>query len=155
MGRRVALAIIAMPAIVRTTEDMLRIVPGSLREAGAALGAPMSKVITNITWRAVRRAAAAPVYRADDGPETRGDPAGRARFGARSHLDRQDRGSHRAVASEFTIAIVTHNMQQAARISQFTAFMYLGELVEFGPTNKIFMNPSKKQTQDYINGRFG
>jgi phosphate transport system ATP-binding protein len=57
--------------------------------------------------------------------------------------------------SEFTIVIVTHNMQQAARISQFTAFMYLGELVEFGPTNKMFMNPTKKQTQDYITGRFG
>ncbi|MGX7708326.1 phosphate ABC transporter ATP-binding protein PstB [Methylobacterium sp. Gmos1] len=56
---------------------------------------------------------------------------------------------------EFTIAIVTHNMQQAARISQFTAFMYLGELVEFGPTNRLFMNPSKRQTQDYITGRFG
>jgi len=57
--------------------------------------------------------------------------------------------------SEFTIVIVTHNMQQAARISQFTAFMYLGELVEFGPTTRMFMNPVKKQTQDYITGRFG
>ena len=57
--------------------------------------------------------------------------------------------------TEFTIVIVTHNMQQAARISQFTAFMYLGEVIEFGPTNKMFMNPSKKQTQDYITGRFG
>jgi phosphate transport system ATP-binding protein len=57
--------------------------------------------------------------------------------------------------SEFTIAIVTHNMQQAARISQFTAFMYLGELIEFGPTNRLFMNPTKRQTQDYITGRFG
>src|SRR5918995_1416911 len=57
--------------------------------------------------------------------------------------------------SEFTIVIVTHNMQQAARISQFTAFMYLGELVEFGPTTRMFMNPGKKQTQDYITGRFG
>jgi phosphate transport system ATP-binding protein len=57
--------------------------------------------------------------------------------------------------SEFTIVIVTHNRQQAARISQFTAFMYLGELVEFGPTTKMFMNPSKTQTQDYITGRFG
>ncbi|MFE1602717.1 phosphate ABC transporter ATP-binding protein PstB [Methylobacterium sp. ID0610] len=56
---------------------------------------------------------------------------------------------------EFTIAIVTHNMQQAARISQFTAFMYLGELVEVGPTNRLFMNPAKRQTQDYITGRFG
>ncbi|AWN48742.1 phosphate ABC transporter ATP-binding protein [Methylobacterium terrae] len=57
--------------------------------------------------------------------------------------------------TEFTIAIVTHNMQQAARISQFTAFMYLGELVEYGPTNRLFMNPTKRQTQDYITGRFG
>ncbi|WP_420102599.1 phosphate ABC transporter ATP-binding protein PstB [Bosea sp. (in: a-proteobacteria)] len=57
--------------------------------------------------------------------------------------------------SDFTIAIVTHNMQQAARISQYTAFMYLGEVVEFAPTNTIFMNPSKKQTQDYVTGRFG
>ncbi|MBV9076592.1 MAG: phosphate ABC transporter ATP-binding protein PstB [Methylobacteriaceae bacterium] len=57
--------------------------------------------------------------------------------------------------SEFTIAIVTHNMQQAARISQYTAFMYLGELIEFGPTNQIFMNPGKKQTHDYVTGRFG
>jgi phosphate transport system ATP-binding protein len=56
---------------------------------------------------------------------------------------------------EFTIVIVTHNMQQAARISQYTAFMYLGELIEFGPTTRIFMNPDKKQTQDYITGRFG
>jgi phosphate transport system ATP-binding protein len=57
--------------------------------------------------------------------------------------------------ADFTIAIVTHNMQQAARISQFTAFMYLGELVEFGETARLFMNPGKRQTQDYITGRFG
>ncbi|GJE11389.1 MULTISPECIES: phosphate ABC transporter ATP-binding protein PstB [Methylobacterium] len=56
---------------------------------------------------------------------------------------------------EFTIVIVTHNMQQAARISQFTAFMYLGQLVEFGPTNRMFMNPAERRTQDYITGRFG
>lgn len=56
---------------------------------------------------------------------------------------------------DFTIVIVTHNMQQAARISQYTAFMYLGELIEFSPTDKMFMNPAKKQTQDYITGRFG
>ncbi|MCJ2084944.1 phosphate ABC transporter ATP-binding protein PstB [Methylobacterium sp. E-005] len=56
---------------------------------------------------------------------------------------------------EFTIAIVTHNMQQAARISQFTAFMYLGELIEFSQTEKMFMNPTERRTQDYITGRFG
>ena len=56
---------------------------------------------------------------------------------------------------EYTIAIVTHNMQQGARCSDYTAYMYLGELVEFGETNKIFMRPEKKETQDYIPGRFG
>ncbi len=56
---------------------------------------------------------------------------------------------------DYTIAIVTHNMQQAARISDFTAFMYLGELVEFGKTDSLFVKPQKKQTEDYITGRFG
>jgi phosphate transport system ATP-binding protein len=56
---------------------------------------------------------------------------------------------------DYTIAIVTHNMQQAARCSDFTAYMYLGELIEFGETDQIFMKPGKKETQDYITGRFG
>jgi phosphate transport system ATP-binding protein len=56
---------------------------------------------------------------------------------------------------DYTIIIVTHNMQQAARISNDTAFFYLGELVEFGPTSKLFTNPSKKRTEDYVTGRFG
>ena len=56
---------------------------------------------------------------------------------------------------DFTIVIVTHNMQQAARISQHAAFMYLGEVVEFGPTSRIFMTPHEKRTQDYVTGRFG
>jgi phosphate transport system ATP-binding protein len=56
---------------------------------------------------------------------------------------------------DYTITIVTHNMQQAARCSDYTAYMYLGELVEFGETDQIFMNPVKKETQDYITGRFG
>jgi phosphate transport system ATP-binding protein len=56
---------------------------------------------------------------------------------------------------DYTIAIVTHNMQQAARVSDFTAFMYLGELVEFGETTKIFTSPTDRRTQDYITGRFG
>jgi phosphate transport system ATP-binding protein len=54
-----------------------------------------------------------------------------------------------------SILIVTHNMQQAARVSDYTAFMYLGELVEFGDTNMVFTNPKNKQTEDYITGRFG
>ncbi|MSU61992.1 MAG: phosphate ABC transporter ATP-binding protein [Pedosphaera sp.] len=57
--------------------------------------------------------------------------------------------------SQFTIVIVTHNMQQATRISDETAFFYLGELIEFAPTGKIFTNPSRKQTEDYVTGRFG
>jgi phosphate transport system ATP-binding protein len=56
---------------------------------------------------------------------------------------------------DFTIVIVTHNMQQAARISDQTAFFYLGELIEFDTTTKIFTNPAKKQTEDYVTGRFG
>jgi phosphate transport system ATP-binding protein len=56
---------------------------------------------------------------------------------------------------DYTIAIVTHNMQQAARVSDFTAFMYLGELIEFGDTSKIFTSPGDRRTQDYITGRFG
>jgi len=57
--------------------------------------------------------------------------------------------------SEYTIVIVTHNMQQAARVSEKTAFMYLGELIEFDDTSKMFTSPGDKRTQDYITGRFG
>ncbi|NLD54490.1 MAG: phosphate ABC transporter ATP-binding protein PstB [Burkholderiaceae bacterium] len=57
--------------------------------------------------------------------------------------------------SDYTIAIVTHNMQQAARISDYTAYMYLGELIEFGRTDEIFIKPKRKETEDYITGRFG
>jgi len=56
---------------------------------------------------------------------------------------------------EYTIAIVTHNMQQAARTSEYTAYMYLGELIEFGQTNEIFIKPKRQETEDYITGRFG
>ena len=56
---------------------------------------------------------------------------------------------------KYTIAIVTHNMQQAARVSDYTAFMYLGNLIEFGPTADIFLNPHRKETEDYVTGRFG
>jgi phosphate transport system ATP-binding protein len=56
---------------------------------------------------------------------------------------------------DYTVMIVTHNMQQAARCSDYTAYMYLGDLVEFGPTSELFMKPKKKDTEDYITGRFG
>ena len=57
--------------------------------------------------------------------------------------------------NDYTVVIVTHNMQQAARVSDYTAYMYLGELIEFGETDQIFIKPQKKQTEDYITGRFG
>ena len=57
--------------------------------------------------------------------------------------------------SRFTILIVTHNMQQAARVSDYTAFLYMGELIEYNETKKIFTNPDRKETEDYITGRFG
>jgi phosphate transport system ATP-binding protein len=56
---------------------------------------------------------------------------------------------------DYTVAIVTHNMQQAARVSDFTAYMYLGSLIEFGATDQIFLKPQRKETEDYITGRFG
>jgi len=56
---------------------------------------------------------------------------------------------------DYTVAIVTHNMQQAARVSDYTAFMYLGELIEFNQTKQIFLKPDRKETEDYITGRFG
>jgi phosphate transport system ATP-binding protein len=59
------------------------------------------------------------------------------------------------LSGDYTIAIVTHNMQQAARVSHYTAFMYLGEMVEFGETNAVFTSPRDKRTQDYVTGRFG
>ena len=60
-----------------------------------------------------------------------------------------------SLKDDYTIVIVTHNMQQAARVSDYTAFMYVGELIEFGGTNEIFTNPASKQTEDYITGRYG
>src|SRR6187431_2146096 len=57
--------------------------------------------------------------------------------------------------ADYTVVIVTHNMQQAARCSDYTAYMYLGDLIEFGPTTDVFMRPKKKDTEDYITGRFG
>jgi phosphate transport system ATP-binding protein len=56
---------------------------------------------------------------------------------------------------DYTVVIVTHNMQQAARVSDFTAYMYLGELIEFGETDQVFLKPARQATEDYITGRFG
>jgi phosphate transport system ATP-binding protein len=73
------------------------------------------------------------------------DPVATARIEDLIHELKQD----------VTIVIVTHNMQQAARVSDYTAFLYLGRLIEFGPTDQIFENPKRKQTEDYITGKFG
>jgi phosphate transport system ATP-binding protein len=59
------------------------------------------------------------------------------------------------IKQKVSVLIVTHNMQQAARVSDYTAYMYIGELVEFGDTKDIFMKPKRKETEDYITGRFG
>jgi phosphate transport system ATP-binding protein len=61
----------------------------------------------------------------------------------------------RVLKEEYTLVIVTHNMQQAARVSDYTGFMYLGKLVEFGDTDQVFTNPMEKLTENYISGRFG
>jgi phosphate transport system ATP-binding protein len=80
-----------------------------------------------------------------DEPTSALDPISTAKIEELLHELKQD----------FTIAIVTHNMQQAARVSDYTAYMYLGELIEFDRTQTIFVKPKKKQTEDYITGRFG
>jgi phosphate transport system ATP-binding protein len=61
----------------------------------------------------------------------------------------------RELKRNYTVVIVTHNMQQAARVSDFTAFLYLGKMIEYGPTDEIFENPKDKLTENYITGRFG
>ena len=72
---------------------------------------------------------------------------------ARSEMD--DREEWDRLKEDYTIVIVTHNMQQAARVSDYTAFLYLGELIEHDNTDTIFTNPSRQQTEDYITGRYG
>jgi phosphate transport system ATP-binding protein len=61
----------------------------------------------------------------------------------------------RELKKNYTVIIVTHNMQQAARVSDYTAFLYLGKMIEYGPTDEIFENPKDKLTENYITGRFG
>ena len=80
-----------------------------------------------------------------DEPTSALDPISTAKIEELIHELKQD----------YTIAIVTHNMQQAARVSDFTAYMYLGSLIEFGKTDEIFIKPKRKETEDYITGRFG
>ena len=102
-----------------------------------------------------RRPAAAPVHRPHRGDQAGGDPVRRARSALDPISTAKIEELIDELPSDYTIAIVTHNMQQAARVSDFTAFMYLGEMIEFDETNKVFTTPRDKRTQDYITGRFG
>ncbi len=106
--------------------------------------------------RPVRRAAAAFVHRPCPGRRARDPAHGRAGERARSDRDGQDRRpDRRDLKKDYTIVIVTHNMQQAARVSDYTAFLYIGELIEYGDTERLFTNPSEERTEQYITGRFG
>jgi len=80
---------------------------------------------------------------------------GRALLGHRPGGHGQDRGLVEKLKKTYTIVLVTHNMQQAARVSDYTAFFFQGHIVEFGVTRQVFENPAEKQTEDYITGRFG
>jgi phosphate transport system ATP-binding protein len=105
---------------------------------------------------AVRRPAAAALHRPHGRGAARSDPCSTSPASALDPISTAKiEELIQELAEDYTIAIVTHNMQQAARVSDKTAFMYLGELIEFDDTNKIFTSPSDRRTQDYITGRFG
>ena len=154
-------------------------VVAGLRCTGGATGAALDELVERSPARgrlwdevkdrldepgagAVRRPAAAAVHRPRARRRARGAAHGRTVLGARPDLHRGDRGPDRSeLKQRYTIVIVTHNMQQAARVSDRTAFFNLagtgkpGKLVEVDVTEKMFTNPIKKATEDYITGRFG
>ncbi len=108
----------------------------------------------------VRRPAAAPVHRPRHRRPAGDHPDGRARLGAGPDRHPEDRGADAELARRYTIVIVTHNMQQAARISDYTCFLMVDEgrtgfLVEYAATEELFVRPRDKRTEDYISGRFG
>ena len=95
------------------------------------------------------------MHRARHRGQSGSDPDGRALLGARSDRHRRIEELIDELRQNYCIVIVTHSMQQAARVSQLTAFFHLGNLVEVGDTDDIFTAPRDKRTQDYITGRFG
>jgi phosphate transport system ATP-binding protein len=103
----------------------------------------------------LRRPAAAPVHRPRAGDRSRDPALRRADLGARPDRHRQHRGAGAELKEKVTILIVTHNMQQAARVSDYTAYMYLGEMIEFGGPMRSSSSRRRRQTEDYITGRFG
>ena len=137
----------------QNTTDLEEIVVSSLKKAGLfeevkdRLNAPGTGLSGGQQQRLciARTIAVEPDVILMDEPASALDPISTARIEDLIH----------ELKSEYTIVIVTHNMQQAARVSDYTAYMYLGELVEFGQTDHLFFKPKKKETEDYITGRFG
>jgi phosphate transport system ATP-binding protein len=115
-------------------------VKGKLRQSGTSLSGGQQQRLCIARAIAVR-----PEVLLLDEPASALDPISTGRIEELMH----------ELKADYTIVIVTHNMQQAARVSDYTAYMYLGDLVEFGVTDEIFIKPRKKETEDYITGRFG
>ena len=128
--------------------------PWKRASAARPFGTKSRTGCTSRPW-AFRRPAPAAVHR----PRHRRQPGnhshGRALLGPGSASTTRIEDLIGELRGEYTIIIVTHNMQQAARVSDCTAFLYEGALIEFGPTKQLFTKPEKKETEDYITGRFG
>ena len=105
--------------------------------------------------RPLGRAAAAALHRPDARGRAGSDPDGRALLGPRPDRDGKIEDLIDDAEEDYTVIIVTHNMQQAARVSDYTGFMYLGELIEYGETLQVFERPTECLTENYITGRFG
>ena len=162
------LALMAIPTVISISEDAIRSVPESYKAASLALGASKLQTLWRVTIPAALSGIVAAVMlgmgRVVGETMAVMMVTGNAAEITFSPLD-SVRTMTATIAAEmgevpfgsdhYTIIIVTHNMQQAARVSDFTAFFYEGRLVEFGTTTRVFTNPVKKQTEDYITGRFG
>ncbi len=138
---------------VKKKAELDEIVEKSLRDA--AIWDELKDRLKKSCARPFRRPAAAALHRARAGGEAGGDSDGRADQRARPDFHIQDRGSGDGHQKEYTIVMVTHNMQQAVRVSDTTVFFLLGEIIESGATGQMFSVPKDKRTEDYITGRFG
>ena len=138
---------------INDRKELDAIVEKALRHA--ALWEEVRDRLERFRSRALGRPAAETLHRADPCGRARGDPHGRTLLGPRSYRNRKDREPHRHAQRGYTVIIVTHNMQQAARVSDYTGFMYLGKLIEFDRTTNIFEHPKEDLTENYITGRFG
>lgn len=162
------MALLVIPVVVRPTDEMLQLQPSTMREAALALGVPQWK----LTLQIVLRAAKTGVVTAIIGPSGCGKSTMLRVFNRialrpqvllldepTSALDPISTGRIEQLITklkaQYTVIIVAHNMQQAARVSDSTAFMFMSELIEHDKTDQIFTTPKMKQTEDYITGRFG